>query len=243
MTYLVRIKNVDFSPIRVAQIELNTSVVAGLQSFYDLRTSESTAVTNALTGIADGRVIGSPVFTSMHAVVGNGSAISFGSKPDTASRTVAVIFLVSRSTSERSYPFGCWPGNPLINGGEYIDCFGTNADYEGTVFEPGTTTYATNATTPVINLGLNNYEFLAYRVTDQSLVKLTHPRSGVSTTRATTKSFMFPNPTNYSAPLYANATNLSDPAVMFAHWDRVLSDEELATFYSEMKAMFPSHSI
>lgn len=238
MAYAIRIKNKDFSAIRSAIVRGTTSVLSGLLAYYETRGDAATALTNGATGVLDGTASGIPTFTAAHAVVDKDNALLFGTKPAaSASRTLALI-LRPISASVTTYPLGSFGASPTTNGAEYLRLAGLAVNYEGTTFNPSTRASTGNANTPGITLELNTYDLLLVRITDQQKVDLIRPRTSETKTVATTNTLAFLEAApNYRAAISTSTTDDNNIA-LFAHWNRALTDQEIAKFYAEQKAKF-----
>lgn len=237
MTYSIKIKNKDLSSIKSGFVGA-TSVYSGLLSYYSTRRNLPDSLINLSTSSVDAVVNGAPTFTEQHAVVNKDNAITFRTNPNaSASRTWAVIFRPLR-TSGLTYPVGSFGLSPAVNGAEYLALTGTSVIYEGISFDPSTGAFAGVLRTTSTALELNRYDLVVVRVVDQQKVDLLLPRLASTKTAATSSSLNYSaSAANFRAALSASTSD-NENISMFAHWNRALTDEEIAIFYAEQKEKF-----
>lgn len=235
MPFLIKIKNADFSAIKVATVYPSTSITSGLQSYYRLLGSVEESRLDYSSDTYDGYVTGSPTASSQSILSNSTNNILFGSKPGVGSRTIAVILKGQSTSSQATYPLASYVGSPTTNGAEYFEMTNLNLSWIGTMYNGST--YSTNLELSPVTMVLDQFDLLIVRLTEGVGGNLIRPRDGLTRTASNTvDTFSLPNPGFYGTGVisYSALTSMS----LFAHWNRALTDEEVYTFYAEQKFNF-----
>jgi len=233
-------KGADFSAIAAGVIGLTTSVTSGLQVLHFLgRGSAAYAVKNYAPGGTDAVVSGSPTFSEPGMAGNVSNNIRFGAKPTDHGFSMAAVFKNRPGAITISYPAGSHIVAALTQGATYFELNTSNAALTSISFPDGSSPPLSSATTlkaSIAKVAGATWEMYIGDVEDNASVRLYHPKDGTSASAAaSTRDFVYDNPNNFSAPLFTTGSATDDVA-LFASWNRLITPEERATFYAEMKA-------
>lgn len=239
-------KNADFSAFSLGHLGLYTSVTSGLLGLFETRRSIPKTVQNSAPGVAGATILGAPTLSAGSANVSNGNGVVFPSAPN-ASHTIAVVAKMKAGGSiTGDMVVGSWSAASFsAKGAAYLNIAGYQARFESTVYTAGATPPLSTATTAAAILTLPSvasFELLVGQVENGVSIRLYHPKSGaVATTSATGKDFANNAALNYQT--ISNPAGAAQDVALFAHWNRVLTPTEIATFYAEIQPQLARISV
>ena len=232
-------KAADYSAISVGHAGLYTSVTSGLLALFETRRSASKAINNSAPGGAEGSIIGSPTFGATNMQASFGAGETFLTKPS-GSHTIALVVVTKNGGSSSDIAVGSFSASAVTTGATYFTMYNQRLTL-------ASTSYATGAAPPLSgNSNINAYidftlvqpELVVGVVESGVSARLYHPRTGlVVTTAATGRDFVYDNPTLYQTfPVAGSGATFNES--LFAHWNRVLTPAEIATFYSDIRSQY-----
>ena len=249
MGILLYDKNADYSAVSVGHAGLYTSVTDDLLSLFELRRSASKAGNNsAPANPVRASIAGAPTFYDTSMGLTATGQIVFPSQPTNGGETTAAIILkIKNGGSSPDQPFGSSTTTPATNGICYFAHYNRELTFQSTLFDaqelPATYQASVSA---ALTIGTGEYDgtFQLFVATlkSEDAVKLHWPKRGlVGSVAIASGRYAYFN----QAPALAGRRwaaraggSANFEGSMFAHWDRVLSDDEIATFYAEMKEQF-----
>jgi hypothetical protein len=227
-------KGASFSSVSVGSLRIFTSITSGLLALFRTTDSSTKAIINKGLGV-DGTVFGVPVVGAASMAADGTKGVNFGFAP-TGSHTVSAVFKIRPGAITTSYPVGAFNG---LNGSEYFKMTTTQVIMEATGITEGGV-FGGNVEPALTKPAEATFEMYVARLENGVRVCLDHPRTGVVSTAGTANNFNYPSPVNYCAG--ANIPGALDDFSVFAYWDRVLSDAEVAIFYNEIKTQMAAWS-
>lgn len=232
-------KGSNFASIAVAQLGIFTTVSAGLLALHELRLDNATALKNRGSS-GNASVTGSPSYNTQRAIISSTNRMTFGTKPS-GSHTFAAIIKSRAGTVTTSLPVGSYATATTTTGNEYLAITTAGIQLNARPFNSGGVAQSSIATT-LAKPATDRAELYVARLTNESGQKLENPRTATSATSSTAFTYNYPNPNFYAASIL-DLASAADEVSLFAHWDRVLTDVEVATFYTEMQAYFGNRGL
>lgn len=241
-------KNADFSANSLGHAGLYTSVTTNLLGLFELRRSAAKARQNS-----------APAYdTTVSLTAGvayNATSVDFDAVGEAAfptgpanggENTVAMIVKVKNSGGSGDSPIGSIPASVTANGACYFIHWNRRLQFDTTLFnaQTGTPTYVANASAYLDAPGDGSldgtFQLVVATLKSEDALKFYWPaRNSVATTAIAAGRFAYFNQSVANRIWRGNGSNTTQQGVsMFAHWDRVLTAGEVATFYSEMKEQF-----
>lgn len=216
-------KNDDFSSIGFGRLGPETTIVSGLQGLFALHKDAGLALTNfATNGTITPAIVGSPTIGATGVTSNAANYINFGFAP-TGDRTIAVVFQVGVAN--------VCPLSAFSGGGEYLVCkSNTSVAFESTTYSVPWLSVSSES---------SGAEMFAVAIDNNDSVSLYRPKTQTLVTKATTSNQ--DKAINYRTGISAN--NTATTAMLFAYWNRTLTQAELNTFYAEMKEYLGSAGV
>lgn len=239
-------KNADFSAFSLGHLGLYTSVTSGLLGLFETRRSIPKTAQNSAPGGAGATMLGAPTLSAGSALVSNGNGVIFPTAPN-ANHTIAVVAKMKAGGSiSNDMAIGSWSAATYsAKGAAYFAFANYQARIEAMVYTAGATPPLSSAATKAATLTLPSvasFEMLVGQLESGVSIRLYHPKTGVvATTSAIGQDFA-----NNAALSYQTIPNPAGPAqdvALFAHWSRVLTPEEIATFYAEIRPQLARISV
>lgn len=215
-------KNDDFSAITFGRLGPSTSVTSGLAGLFALHKDAELALTNfAMGGNITPTIVGSPTIGATGLTSNQTNYIDFNFTP-AGNRTLAVVFDVGSVAP--AYPVSSF----VSGGGEYLEITSNSLQF-ATVSAPW-------VSVPKV---ASRAEMCAVMIANNARVSIYRPRDQAVATSATTISQDKPH--KYRTGISTN--NTATTAMLFAYWNRTLTQAELNTFYAEMKEYLGSAGV
>ena len=242
-------KNADFSANSLGHAGLYTSVTNNLLGLFELRRSAAKARKNsAPANDLEALIGGTPVFNAMSMDLTAQGQITFPTGPvNGGENTVAMIVKVKNGGIINDQPVGSSVGSPIINGSCYLVNYGRRFQFDATLFDAQElpATYVANASAglnaPVDGSLDGTFQLIVGTLKSQDALKLYWPATNqVATTAIVSGQFAYFNQevSNRNWRGLGGSGTAVQGVSMFAHWDRALTADEVATFYGEMKKQF-----
>lgn len=215
-------KNDDFSSIGFGRLGPETTIVSGLQGLFALHRDSDLVLTNfAVGGTISPTIVGAPTIDESGVTSNQNNYIDFGFKP-IGDRTIAVVFQVGVANA---VPISAFSG-----GGEYLVCkSNTSIAFESTTYSPWLS----------VSSESSGAEMFAVAIDNNDSVSLYRPKTQTLVAKAPTSNQ--DKAINYRTSISAN--NTATTAMLFAYWNRTLTQAELNTFYAEMKEYLGSAGV
>lgn len=232
----------DFSANPVGHAGLNTSVTNGLIALHELRYSRSKACHNSAPGELGGTEIGSPTYSDTSINVTKDNSILFGCHPKNGGYTFAFVVKLKNGGTVSDGVVGAFDGSGATTGTAYAYHYNRRTQLGLSCYPAGTVPPLSGVATlaPFLDsVSGDDGKFRLFIATAEDNVAATlyYPGGGTSNAAsAVGKEFLFNGPAEFRTCPLAGTT--AQDVALFAHWNRVITSDERAAFYSEMKEQF-----
>lgn len=240
-------KNADYSSSAIGYLGISTSVTAGLESLFELRTNSQRASRN-LANDNTASVAGSPTFGALATDFNAIGQMVFPTKPSNlGENTFAFLLKIKNGGASNDAVVGSFPVSHYSNGGVYIVHYNRTVILESTSFPTVSGGSSTNVNAylamPASGELDGSYQLFFATVKSGVGVTLQHPLGNAVVSTATSNYFNYnPNSSNnYNVLPLGSGTQQS--LGLFASWNRVLTSQEITTFYNEAKAYYAKNGL
>lgn len=248
MGILLLDKNADFSANSLGHVGLYTSVTTDLTGLFELRQSAGKARQNSAPDNDNELVVsGTPTFNATSIDLTDVGQLTFPMGPaNGGENSFAAIIKIRNGGSSSDATLGTVPPAPTTNGACYFRHWNRRMQFETTIHnaQTGTPTFVEVSTAyhdaPSDGSLDGTFQLFVATLESETALKIYWPaRNALKTTSLSAGKFAYFNSaaTNWKCRGKAGTTDQQSVA-MFAHWERVLTADEVATFYGEMKKQF-----
>lgn len=241
-------KNADYSTGGVGHAGLYTSVGSGLQSLFETRRSAVKTKQNSAPGNSlEAQIVGTPTFNSTSVDVTAAGQIVFPSGPvNTGENSFAVILKIKSGGVSSDYPLGSVTTTATSSGSCYFTHYNRRVQFETTVFNSQNTptTYTSNKIAfidfPSDGSLDGTFEMFVVTLKSENALRLIRPKTNsLVTTALTAGQFAYFNQSVANRNLRALGGGTAQQGIsMVAHWNRVITDTEVTTFYNEIREQY-----
>lgn len=239
-------KNADYSSSAIGYLGISISVTDGLESLFELRTNSQRASRN-LADDNTASVAGSPTFGALATDFNAIGQMVFPTKPSNlGENTIAFLLKIKNGGTSSDGVVGSLPASPNSNGSIYITQYNRRVQLTTSSYptESGGSSTNVSAYLDMPASGELDGSYQLFFATVKSGVGVTLQRPlGNSVASAATSNYFYYNPNssnNYKVlPLGSGTQSLG----LFASWNRVLTSQEITTFYNEAKAYYEKNGL
>lgn len=242
MGLILKDASADFSANAVGYINLETTVNAGLEGLWATRLNAARAAASDY-GSADAAVIGSPAFNASAGAFGQSNYFDTGIRPS-GEFTVAVVMAIHNGGSANDEVLSSSIIGPTDIGGFRTSFYNrrfTALLYTYTAPNLPLTGYAQS--TCYMDFTVDRAELLVVRAANGAM-DIKAPRAiqaGAPSVAYAGRYVAFNAPPALRTT--RSITTLGKDISLVAKWNRALSDLEITTFYSEMKAQLAAYGL
>ena len=237
-------KNADFSANKVAVLRIATTITANLKALYELRSDAKTALYNIATNKASGTQLAQPAYSNT-ATTFTGKQISLPNiLSNNGENTIAFIIKVKPDGAATDLAFGRFTAAPTVDGADYVlsGARTVTASFGGFTSSTGGAFIETIRPTLAFDSSYDNtYQLVIATFKSQVGGSIYHPKTGQTNTvkiGANEYFYIKQDAADGGINFTGRSTDPQQSVAMYAQWDRVLTQSEIAQFYNEMKTQY-----
>lgn len=238
-------KSADYSQNAVGFIGLHTEVSAGLVGLHDLRFTRARAISNAVApNDIKAQIIGNPVISAQGLEVRKNISMDFGLPTPNGSRTFAILLKQGASGID-DHTLSNWKYGNTTTGGDILISLPSRFSFIAFTHTTSSPPFTDKTNKVDYNYTPADYSFIVVTMEDGVGITIYDKTVGISKFQAVSAGDVFSvdNPMGYKLGSRILTETFNKSVLMFALWDRALTENEVDTFYEDMQSQLENDSI